>query len=290
MAITPNMLLNLADPTVTPGPEWAYLINLALQAIDDHDHTSDKGKSVPISAVDINQDLDMGNQTILDAKAVKLQNLTMALSGALNANKVQVINGDIWFTNAGGVPVQITSGNSIVSSVIIPSSPLMPSGTVLDFAGATPPVGFLACNGSAVSRATYSDLFSAIGTTWGVGDGVTTFNVPNLNGRTTIGPGTYIDTVSGSVTRSIGQAPGTEAHVLTLAQIPAHNHGGGNHTHAIHGLQNQGINPGNADDLEHGNTFLRNTEASGTIIATQGSGASHNNMQPSLVMLKMIKT
>ncbi len=290
MAVTPNMLLNLPDPTVTPGPEWAYLINLVLQTIDDHDHTADKGKNVPISAVDINQDLDMGNQTVLNAKATKFQNLSAALSGALNANKIQVINGDIWFTNAGGVPVQITSGNSIVSSVVIPSSPLMPSGTVLDFAGSVAPVGFLLCDGSAVSRSTYSDLFSAVGTIWGVGDGSTTFNLPNFNGRTTIGSGTYTDAVDGSVTRSIAQTVGAASHVLTLPQIPSHNHGGGNHTHAIHGLQNQGVNPGNADDLEQGNTFLRNTEASGTIITTQGGGLSHNNMQPSAVVLKMIKT
>lgn len=284
------MLLNLPDPTVTPGPEWAYLINLVLQSIDDHDHTADKGKNVPISAVDINQDLDMVNRTVLNAKATKFQNLSSALSGALNANKIQVINGDIWFTNAGGVPVQITSGNSIVSNVIIPPSPLMPSGTVLDFAGPVAPVGFLLCDGSAVSRSTYSDLFAAVGTIWGVGDGVSTFNLPNLNGRTTIGSGTYTDPVSGSITRSIAQSPGAEAHILTLGQMPSHNHGGGSHSHAIHGLPQQGVNPGNADDIRDGNTFLRNTELSGVIIDTQGSGLSHNNMQPSLVVIKMIKT
>ena len=53
-------------------------------------------------------------------------------------------------------------------------------GSVMPFAGATVPFGWLLCDGSAVSRTTYKDLFSAIGTTYGVGDGVTTFNLPNI--------------------------------------------------------------------------------------------------------------
>lgn len=56
----------------------------------------------------------------------------------------------------------------------------LPKGTILPFAGRTIPSGFLACNGAAVSRTTYSNLFSAIGTTYGSGDGSTTFNLPNL--------------------------------------------------------------------------------------------------------------
>jgi microcystin-dependent protein len=58
-----------------------------------------------------------------------------------------------------------------------------PSGSVTMFAGASVPSGWLLCNGQAVSRTTYAGLFSAIGTTYGSGDGSTTFNVPNLEGR-----------------------------------------------------------------------------------------------------------
>jgi microcystin-dependent protein len=291
MSTTPNMLLELPDPTVTPGPEWAYDLNTLLQLIDDHDHTSDKGKKVPISAVDINQNVDLANQTILNTKALNLQNLSAALSGALNANKLQVINGNIWFTNAGGVPVQITNGNSIVSSVVIPSSPLMPSGTVLDFAGATAPVGFLLCNGAAVSRSTYSDLFASIGTVWGVGDGSTTFNLPNFNGRTTIGSGTYTDPVDSTVTRSIAQTLGASSHILTVPQIPSHNHSQNPHEHYIsQGLINEN-NGGPYDDP--GFIFtgfgVATTQATATNNPT-GGGLSHNNMQPSVVVLKMIKT
>ena len=60
----------------------------------------------------------------------------------------------------------------------------IPSGVVLPFAGSgTVPTGFLLCNGAAVSRTTYADLFTTIGTTYGVGDGSTTFNIPDFRGR-----------------------------------------------------------------------------------------------------------
>jgi microcystin-dependent protein len=77
----------------------------------------------------------------------------------------------------------------------------IPVGTVLDWAGlAAPPSGYLDCNGSAVSRTTYSALFSAIGTAYGSGDGSTTFNLPDFRGRVSLGQGTgtLVDTVSGT--------------------------------------------------------------------------------------------
>src|SRR5262249_51641111 len=63
----------------------------------------------------------------------------------------------------------------------------VPPGVVLPFAGATAPMGFLLCGGQAVSRATYAELFAAIGTTHGAGDGSTTFNLPDLRGRLAAG-------------------------------------------------------------------------------------------------------
>lgn len=58
-----------------------------------------------------------------------------------------------------------------------------PAGTLIYFAASTPPTGFLKANGAAVSRTTYADLFAVIGTTWGAGDGGTTFNLPDLRGE-----------------------------------------------------------------------------------------------------------
>jgi len=72
-----------------------------------------------------------------------------------------------------------------------------PTGAVMDFAGSSAPSGWLECDGSAVSRATYAALFTAISTTWGVGDGATTFNVPDMRGRVAVGSGTGAQSASG---------------------------------------------------------------------------------------------
>ena len=60
---------------------------------------------------------------------------------------------------------------------------LLPIGSYIQFAGSQAPAGFLVCNGGAISRTTYSALFAVIGTTYGSGDGSTTFNLPNLTDR-----------------------------------------------------------------------------------------------------------
>ena len=65
--------------------------------------------------------------------------------------------------------------------------PVMPTGSIIPFAGKTAPEGWLFCQGQAVSRTTYAQLFAVIGTTYGSGDGSTTFNVPDLRGRVAVG-------------------------------------------------------------------------------------------------------
>lgn len=83
-------------------------------------------------------------------------------------------------------------------------------GDVRMFAGSTAPVGWLFCQGQAVSRTTYKDLFAVIGTTFGTGDGSTTFNVPNFNGRSPMGPGSADSGSVGNV-YGLGQKYGHEA-------------------------------------------------------------------------------
>ena len=91
---------------------------------------------------------------------------------------------------------------------LVPVS-LVPSGTIIQFAGKTIPDGYLSCNGALVSRTQFADLFAAIGTTWGTGDGKTTFRLPNMHHRflegttTTSEVGTYVEAglpnISGSI-------------------------------------------------------------------------------------------
>ena len=82
---------------------------------------------------------------------------------------------------------------------------------------------WMLCNGAAISRTTYSDLYTLIGTTYGVGDGSTTFNLPDLRARTPIGYNA--DTLSGRSTRAMAASSGTESETLVENQIPSHNHG-----------------------------------------------------------------
>lgn len=91
----------------------------------------------------------------------------------------------------------------------------LPVGTVIRYAGATAPTGWLLCDGSALSRGTYRTLYDAIGTSYGAGDGVTTFNLPDTRGRFGLGKATA---GTGS---TLGGTGGTIDHVHTG---PSHTH------------------------------------------------------------------
>jgi microcystin-dependent protein len=88
-------------------------------------------------------------------------------------------------------------------------------GEVKNFAGTALPTGYLWCDGAAISRTTYADLFLVIGTAYGAGDGSTTFNVPNMQGRTAVGPGF---SAGSGPTRTRGEYGGASEVALTAAQ------------------------------------------------------------------------
>ena len=104
----------------------------------------------------------------------------------------------------------------------------LPIGTIQMHTAAAAPTAtgnggtWLICDGTAISRTTYSALFSLIGTTYGVGDGSNTFNVPDLRSRSPIGYNTA--SLSGRSTRAIAANGGTETHTLLDAEIPKHTH------------------------------------------------------------------
>lgn len=95
-------------------------------------------------------------------------------------------------------------------------------------ATSTVPVGWLLCYGQAVSRTTYADLFAEIGTTFGSGDGSTTFNVPDLRGRLPLGRdnmgGSSANRVTAAAADSLGGSSGAEDHTLTESEMPSHTH------------------------------------------------------------------
>ena len=114
------------------------------------------------------------------------------------------------------------SSNNIWVNEPIPQP--VPAGVISQFAGASAPGGYLICDGSAVSRTTFSALFTAISTTYGAGNGSTTFNLPNLQNRVPVGKG------SGTFS-SLNAVGGNEEITLTIDQIPSHNHTQDSHNH-----------------------------------------------------------
>jgi len=152
-----------------------------------------------------------------------------------------------------------------------------PVGAVLEFAGAAAPTGWLLCNGAAISRTTYAALYVMIGTAFGVGDGSTTFNVPDARGRATIGAGAG----TGLTSRSLAATGGAETHTLTTAEMPAHAHAA-NPSHTF--MEATAGGPSGTNNA--GGSSFPNTLASET--ANTGGGGAHNNVQPFLALNKII--
>lgn len=165
-----------------------------------------------------------------------------------------------------------------------------PLGSVKMYAGSSAPDKWLICDGSAVSRTTYAKLFDVIGTTYGAGDGSTTFNLPDFSGRVPIG-------VSG--THALASTGGAETVTLTTSEIPAHTHGSKTLTGSFwarkhsSGSGDVGANSGICSDGTGGGSFsgatanTSYTHTPNTVIinathehTSVGGSGSHNNMQP----------
>jgi len=175
------------------------------------------------------------------------------------------------------------------------SPPSIVTGMILPFAGASAPTGWMLCDGSAINRTTYSALFTALSTNYGVGDGSTTFNIPDFRGRCLVGYGAG----SGLTSRAIAASGGEENHTVTTAELPVHNHTKTDpgHDHAF--PTGRKYNSGAAaidwihDYLQSGtgdSGWQSSSSTTGMSIASTGGGGSHNNMQPSLVLNFIIKT
>jgi microcystin-dependent protein len=161
-------------------------------------------------------------------------------------------------------------------------SVLMPTATVLPYAGSTAPTGYLVCAGQSVLIADYGDLYGVIGITYG-GSG-SSFNLPDLRGRVIAGQDDMGGTSANRLTNqsgglngdTLGAAGGSETHTLTEAQMPSHTHDSGTIT-------------------EYG-PFIESGDASGgttpqglTTLAT-GGDQPHNNVQPTIILNYIIKT
>ncbi|MBP2638859.1 MAG: exported protein of unknown function [Firmicutes bacterium] len=168
--------------------------------------------------------------------------------------------------NAGNIPVLGATG--VLDTSVLPSVALagVPTGAVQAFAMTTVPSGWLACDGSTVSRTDYAELFALIGTAFGEGDGSTTFALPSLHDNFILGLGTTYATIA---------ATGGEAtHTLTTDEMPAHTHklGAARYSVASGGTPN-------------GIAMTSDT----AVTDSTGGGGAHNNMPPYIVLKYCIK-
>lgn len=179
----------------------------------------------------------------------------------------------------------------------------VPPGSIIDYGGATAPAGYLLCYGQAVSRITYARLFTALGSTWGNGDGATTFNVPDLRGiacfgldnmggtaanRITVIAGTTLGTTGGTQQITIGQTNLPSVNFAVTITDPGHTHlVDYTFTSASGSFEIEGVNAGKASSGAQTSrsaiTGISATAASG------GSGTAISTLSNAAIVNKIIK-
>ena len=187
---------------------------------------------------------------------------------------------------------------------------LLPPGAIQGFAMPAAPAGWLEAGGQAVSRTAYAALFAAFGTLYGVGDGSTTFNIPDYRGRVLIGKddmgGTAADRITvagvGVDGKVLGATGGAQNHVLAVTEMPAHGHTGtaasaGAHAHKAGGLNNANgggagvytVTNAGAGSLDF-DTSSAGAHTHPVTVTNTGGGLAHPNIQPSAIVLICVKT
>jgi len=155
-------------------------------------------------------------------------------------------------------------------------SDFIPPGAILPYSGASAPTGYLLCDGSAVSRSTYSDLFAITSTTYGEGDGSSTFNVPDLDDKFPIGKGSTFSSLGGtggSTTVDITPAGTNAGTAITTAQLPAHAHDSFGST-----LTSWSGGTGSSVSVSADQSSLKTTDTVSTLQTLEtGSGQTHTH-------------
>jgi microcystin-dependent protein len=185
----------------------------------------------------------------------------MANTYTTNYNLAKPAHGDVdWHIPING------NFDTIDTTMKDNANRICPTGSIIMYGAATAPTGWLLCDGSAVSRTTYADLFAIIGTTFGVGNGSTTFNLPDLRDRFVVGAGTSYNN---------NDTGGEATHVLTIEEMPAHSH------NIYIGPHAQGTRAA---------TYYTDSYNQQISTSSVGGNQGHNNLPPYIGLTFIIKT
>jgi len=279
-------------------------IEVKLRRGTDTEHSSFTGAEGEVTVDTTNDTLRVHDGTT--AGGVRLAKLSEAgLSAIANLSALGNVSG------ASAVPVAIDikdedamTSNSATAlatqqsiKAYVDSNAGIPTGTVSAFAGSAAPTGYALCDGSAVNRTTQAALFSVIGTTYGIGDGSTTFNLPDLRGRVVAGLG---ESLLGATADELGDDNGlianTKEHTLLETELPAHDH---------FTLNNNAGNSGNSVDTTNSASFSTSFGGDSSyqmaaptadpvanigLSSETGGGLAHPNVQPTIILNYIIKT
>lgn len=191
-----------------------------------------------------------------------------------NINAYKIVNGNLVFDSEEDARLQSLWASQQANSGtgVGVTGDTLPIGSMIPYGKATPPENWLVCDGSAVSRTTYAELFAVIGTSYGSGDGSTTFNLPNKKGKVSVG----IDS-SDTDFNAIGKTGGEKTHKLTVDEMPRHSH-----------KQQGSTTEAGASTIKVKMVYANsiNTNDTGTTVGADygvsntGGNGTHNNLQP----------
>lgn len=227
--------------------------------------------------------LSTGNPAKI-VKGTEIDDELVAISGAV-ASKADVASPTFTGTPAAPTASSGTSTTQLATTAFAMGAAALvsPAGELKMWPTATAPTGFLLCTGAAVSRTIYAALFAVIGTTFGAGDGTTTFNLPDFDNRLPIGAGDLY--AVGATGGSKDAIVVSHTHTATVTD-PGHTH-----QYKTYGLGNNGLT-GNANTNSDWGYAQTGSQTTGVTVAnsTTGSSGTDANLPPYLSVYFIIKT
>lgn len=297
-----STLRTVDDYTVTdPDPITASTRTAENKTADFTVVSADRGTLFRCDATAGTVNITAGSATLGNGFWTTVKNVGTTGSVVINAVGAELIDGGSSFTVNPGVSVDIVSygaaGWEITSST---DAFTVAPGSVMQFAGSTEPSGWLFCYGQAVSRTANAALFAAISTTYGAGDGSTTFNLPDCRGRISAGKddmggvsaNRLTDQSGGLNGDTLGDTGGTETHQLVVAELADHGHPFRLRISSASASGTDGgmlvSSAGTLQDYPAYNGAVSDTL--GEQIGGTGSDTAHNNVQPTIIFNTIIKT